>query len=142
MALTLFGQRLVYGYGSGSFTTEYRRENRSTASTLSASHTIPVTIAAEQGIVGELAYAALVVCALICFVRRARGDPLRSAVAAAFAALIFHTLLYADFLEDPVTWALLGIGVALAVALPGGTLPPSPDAPRSRRTRPTVAVDG
>jgi hypothetical protein len=23
-------------------------------------------------------------------------------------------MLYADFLEDPVTWALLGIGVALA----------------------------
>jgi hypothetical protein len=35
-------------------------------------------------------------------------------VAAAFVALVFHTMLYADFLEDPVTWALLGIGVALA----------------------------
>ena len=29
---------------------------------------------------------------------------------------MFHTLLYADFLEDPVTWALLGIGTALAYA--------------------------
>jgi hypothetical protein len=25
-----------------------------------------------------------------------------------------HTLLYAAFLEDPLTWALLGIGTALA----------------------------
>ena len=50
--------------------------------------------------------------------RRARGDPARAAIAAAFVALVFHTMLYADFLEDPITWALLGIGVALAV-MPG-----------------------
>jgi hypothetical protein len=40
----------------------------------------------------------------------------RSAVAAAFIALVFHSLLYADFLEDPTTWVLLGIGLALAAA--------------------------
>ena len=51
----------------------------------------------------------------MCLFRRARGDPVRSAIAAAFVALVFHTLLYADFLEDPVTWALLGVGVSLAV---------------------------
>jgi len=33
---------------------------------------------------------------------------------AAFAALLLHTLLYASFLEDPATWALLGIGTAFA----------------------------
>jgi hypothetical protein len=27
---------------------------------------------------------------------------------------VFHTQLYADFLEDPVTWTLLGAGAALA----------------------------
>ncbi|HET9101881.1 MAG TPA: O-antigen ligase family protein [Solirubrobacteraceae bacterium] len=140
--ITLFGQRPLYGYGSGSFVTEYRRAHRRTATTLSASHTIPVTIAAEQGIIGELAYIALVVCALVCLLRRARGDPVRSAVAAAFTALVFHTMLYADFLEDPVTWVLLGAGVALAVALPGGTLPPSPDLGRSRRPRPGAALEG
>jgi hypothetical protein len=36
------------------------------------------------------------------------------AIAACFAALVLHTWAYADFLEDPVTWMLLGIGVALA----------------------------
>ena len=40
------------------------------------------------------------------------------AIAAAFVALVFHTLLYADFLEDPITWTLLGIGTALAVGIP------------------------
>jgi hypothetical protein len=32
---------------------------------------------------------------------------------ACFAALVLHTWVYADFLEDPFTWALLGVGVAL-----------------------------
>jgi hypothetical protein len=40
------------------------------------------------------------------------------AIAAAFIALLFHTLLYADFLEDPITWTLLAIGIALAVRPP------------------------
>ncbi len=113
--LSLFADRPVWGWGSGSFVKQYRAHHRATATTLSASHTIPVTVAAEQGLIGELAYVALVIAALICLFRRTRGDPIRSAIAAAFAALIFHTMLYADFLEDPVTWALLGVGVALAV---------------------------
>jgi O-antigen ligase len=114
--LSLFADRPIWGYGSGSFVTEYQRHHRANASTLSASHTIPITIAAEQGLIGLLAYIALVVAALICLVRGARGDPTRSAIAAAFAALVFHTMLYADFLEDPITWTLLGVGVALASA--------------------------
>ena len=117
--LSLFGDRPVWGYGSGSFVTEYRRHQRLTATSVSASHTIPITIAAEQGLLGELSYLAFVICAIVCVVRRTRGDPVRSAIAAAFIALVFHTLLYADFLEDPTTWVLLAIGLALAAAPPG-----------------------
>ncbi len=86
--------------------------------TLSASHTIPVTIGAEQGLLGELPYIALVLVSAVTLVRGARSDPARAAIAAAFLALIFHTMLYADFLEDPVTWTLLAIGLALARAAP------------------------
>jgi putative inorganic carbon (hco3(-)) transporter len=114
--LSLWTGRPVWGYGSGSFVTQYRRHNRVGATSLSASHTIPVTVAAEQGLIGELAYLAFVISAIACVLRRTRGDPARSAVAAAFIALIFHTLLYADFLEDPTTWVLLGVGLALAAA--------------------------
>jgi putative inorganic carbon (hco3(-)) transporter len=32
---------------------------------------------------------------------------------------VLHTLVYADFLEDPLTWTLLGIGTALACAARG-----------------------
>ena len=50
--------------------------------------------------------------------RGARGDPARAFVLAAFTGLVVHTLLYAAFLEDPLTWALLAVGSALAAREP------------------------
>ena len=41
--------------------------------------------------------------------------PERAAVAAAFVALIAHSMMYAAFLEDPLTWTLLGAGTAMAL---------------------------
>jgi putative inorganic carbon (hco3(-)) transporter len=111
----LFRDRPIWGYGSGSFVNEYRIHNPGSAKTLSASHTIPITIAAEQGLIGEVVYVALVIVALVVLLRGARASPGRAAVGAAFLALVFHTMLYADFLEDPMSWTLLGIGTALAV---------------------------
>jgi O-antigen ligase len=131
--LSLFADRPGWGFGSGSFVNEYHAHHRHTA--LAASHTIPVTIAAEQGVIGELSYAAFVICALVCLLRGARGDPVRSALAAAFAALVFHTMLYADFLEDPITWALLATGLALARA-PARTSPSAPASTRPAGRRP------
>ncbi len=121
--LDLFAARPLWGYGSGSFETEYSDHHQKIGQTLSASHTIPVTIAAEQGLIGELVYIALVIAALVVLLRRCRADPARVAIAAAFLALLFHTLLYADFLEDPITWTLLAIGSALALRPPARLLP-------------------
>jgi O-antigen ligase len=109
----LFAHRPVWGYGSGSFQVRYRALNAGSTSTLSASHTIAITIAAEQGLIGEVPYLALVLVAGVLLVRGARSNPYRAAIAAAYIALVFHTQLYADFLEDPVTWTLLGAGAAL-----------------------------
>ena len=44
----------------------------------------------------------------------ARASPARAAIAAAFAALVLPHVLYAAFLEDPLAWALLAVGTALA----------------------------
>ena len=41
----------------------------------------------------------------------------RVAVAATFCALLVHTIGYADYLTDPLTWALLAVGVALSPAV-------------------------
>ena len=115
----LFAAQPLGGHGSGSFAREYRREEgrRLSADASTASHTIPVTVAAEQGAIGLIAYVALLAAALMRLLGRAvRSSVARCAVAAAFLALVFHTLVYAAFLEDPMTWALLGLGTALAAA--------------------------
>ena len=39
----------------------------------------------------------------------------RAAVLAMFIALIVHTLAYAGFYEDPITWVLLAMGGSLAI---------------------------
>ena len=72
-----------------------------------ASHTIPITVAAEQGVLGFAAYVALLVLASAGCSGRARGSPARAAIAAGFVALVLHSWLYAAFLEDPMTWTLL-----------------------------------
>jgi O-antigen ligase len=116
--LDLFAKRPLEGYGAGSFETEYERHARtpSAENATSASHTIPVTVAAEQGIVGLAMYVAFLLVALLVLFTGAGRSPPRIAIAACFAALVLHTWIYADFLEDPLTWTLLGIGVALARA--------------------------
>ncbi|MGO9974268.1 MAG: O-antigen ligase family protein [Solirubrobacteraceae bacterium] len=114
--IDLFAQRPLWGYGSGSFVVEYRKHNQGTPTPLAASHTIPITIAAEQGLIGEILYLALVIVAAVTLMRGARANPPRAALAAAFLALMLHTMLYADFLEDPLTWTILGIGGAMAAA--------------------------
>jgi O-antigen ligase len=116
--LELFAKRPLQGYGSGSFETEYKRHSKGSAASAenatSASHTIPVTVAAEQGILGLAVYVTLLVTAFVVLFRGAGRSPPRIAIAACFAALVLHTWIYADFLEDPFTWALLAVGVALA----------------------------
>ena len=110
----LFTERPAAGWGAGAFKTEFRRQQKSsTARASAASHTIPITVAAEQGVGGLALYLALVAAALVGLLRGARASASRAAVAAAFVALVVHTLLYAAFLEDPLAWALLALGSAL-----------------------------
>ncbi len=114
--LRLFADRPLAGFGSGSFSREYVAHHLAQAtSSTTASHTIPITVAAEQGIIGFVLYAGLLVAAFAALFDGAGRSTPRIVVGACFAALVLDTLVYADFLEDPFTWVLLGIGVALAV---------------------------
>jgi O-antigen ligase len=126
----LFTERPLTGWGAGAFKGEYRKQEKSSnARASAASHTIPITVAAEQGGLGLALYLALVVVAITGLLRGARSSVARAAVAAAFVALVVHTLLYAAFLEDPLAWALLAVGSALA-----------PAAARSRERAPAPAA--
>jgi hypothetical protein len=59
-----------------------------------------------------------------------RGPPhvfiARAAVLAAFVALLVHTMAYAGFFQDPITWVLMAVGASLAASRTGV---PRPEAP-------------
>ncbi len=120
----LFTQRPIYGYGSGSFPKAYRKHVKTRKAPVSVSHTEPITVAAEQGIVGLALYAALVATALWTMAANLRPSlsrlparqVSRAATLATFVALIVHTMAYAGFYEDPITWVLLAVAVSLAAA--------------------------
>jgi O-antigen ligase len=61
--IELFKQRPLWGYGSGSFPKAYTEHVKSD-SPVSVSHTEPITVAAEQGLIGFVLYAALLTAAL------------------------------------------------------------------------------
>lgn len=120
----LFTQRPIYGYGSGSFPKAYRKHVKTRKAPVSVSHTEPITVAAEQGLVGLALYAALVLTALWTMASGLRpslsrlrdASIARAATLATFVALLVHTMAYAGFYEDPITWVLLATGVSLATA--------------------------
>ena len=132
----LFADRPLQGYGSGSFSTAFRHQAGGKAP-VTESHTEPITIAAEQGLIGLILYLGLLAVALWTMIAglrslmpglgRAPPQPgstvasvgadvvARAAVLAMFIALIVHTLAYAGFYEDPITWVLLAIAGSLAI---------------------------
>jgi putative inorganic carbon (HCO3(-)) transporter len=70
----LFAQRPVYGYGSGSFPKAYRQHVKTRKVPVSVSHTEPITVAAEQGLLGLALYISLVVTALWTMARNLAGS--------------------------------------------------------------------
>ena len=140
--LQLFADKPIWGYGSGSFQEAYRQTRENKDAPVIVSHTEPVTVAAEQGLLGLLIYFSLVIVALVTLGRglwgrwpagpvsdrglslpgeSSRSSPptgwiARAAILAAFVALLVHTLAYAGFFEDPITWVLLAVGASLAWA--------------------------
>jgi putative inorganic carbon (HCO3(-)) transporter len=148
--LDLAKEKPVLGHGSASFSTAFARAENVRKGDTTLSHNEPVTVAAEQGIVGVAAYLGLLGAALWTLLAGMRstapgwGAPFRPldgvdgseltaariGIAAAFCALLVHTIGYAAYLTDPLTWALLAVGAVLASELGVGALPRrSPDQP-------------
>jgi O-antigen ligase len=123
----LFSERPLWGYGSGSFQKAYENHLDGGKAPVTISHTEPVTVGAEQGLIGLVLYVGLIVVALWTMGAglwaRAPGRPTvfdvaRAAVLAAFVALLVHTMAYAGFFQDPITYVLLALGASLAAARP------------------------
>ena len=73
--------------------------------------------------------------------RGAARVPARAGVAAAFVALLAHTMLHAAFLVDPMAWILLAVGTAMAaraVRRPRPLVPPEAEPVARARTPATV----
>jgi O-antigen ligase len=114
----VFKQHPLVGVGIGGHpaaSVEIAKRNRRKADYVS--HTTPLTIAAELGVVGLLVYAALLGGAAVLFHRVRRVDEaLGVGLGAVFLALFVHSLFYGGFFEDPVAWLSLAIGSAVLVA--------------------------
>ena len=110
--IELFTKAPIVGQGPGSFATSYRREIDKVRKPVS--HTEPITVAAEQGVLGLIPYAAILAFAGLVLLRPwPAANPARAGVVAAFGVLLVHSLGYAGFAIDPVTWGLLALGLAL-----------------------------
>ncbi len=81
------------------------------------SHTTPLTVAAELGIVGLAIYGLLLAAAIrMIMLLRSRDAALALSLGAVLLALFVHALAYSGFFEDPITWLALGIGAAYLAA--------------------------
>ncbi len=141
--LKLAKHRPLYGYGSASFSKAFASAEHVRAGDTTISHTEPVTVAAEQGAIGVAAYLVLLAAALWTVLSgmrsiapglrapfRSLGEgerveltPARIGIAAAFCALLVHTVGYAAYLTDPLTWALLAAGGVLSAEVGAGDWP-------------------
>ncbi len=110
----------LVGVGTGSFKRAYadRTGLKGDEPKKAASHSTPVTVAAEAGLPG-LALLAWLGAAALFAAFRARGRSVagRTAVVTGLTlgAIAVHSLFYNALFEDPTTWVLLGL-VALATA--------------------------
>jgi len=79
------------------------------------SHTTPLTVAAELGLLGLAAYAGFLFgAARSSFLALSRDRGLGLSLLAVFTILVAHSLAYSGFFEDPLTWGALGLaGAAL-----------------------------
>jgi outer membrane protein assembly factor BamB len=84
-----------------------------------ASHTTPLTVLSEFGVVGFGLYLwllAAIAATLVVATRSQRA--LGYALAAVLVVLFVHSLLYAGFFEDPLTWGVFALAAGVVATMP------------------------
>lgn len=127
---TVVGNHPAFGVGAAGQPLATRDEvyNGRGAPDAHVSHTAPLTVAAELGVVGALVYLAFLGGAIwtLALVRR-EDEPLGLALGAAFVVLFVHSLTYGLFFEDPFTWCVLALAAGyVATTQPAGRPFPLP----------------
>jgi O-antigen ligase len=108
----VFLRHPIAGVGVGGQPLASREEvNPNSPTERNTSHTTPLTVAAEVGIIGLAAYVAFLLAAVWLLLEVTRVDrALGLGLAAVFLVLVVHSLVYSGFFEDPLTWATLALG--------------------------------
>jgi hypothetical protein len=119
--LTVAEHHPVVGVGVGGFKHAYARlaHLRGKEPKAAASHTTPITVAAETGFVGLAIFLWLVAAALRTAFRRLGpgfDGTARLAFGLALVAILVHCLFYNALFEDPTFWGLLALVVVGARA--------------------------
>ena len=79
----------------------------------SASHTTPLTVLADLGVVGFALYVWMLAAVSWGLILVTRTDRILGiGLAAVLLVLFVHSLLYAGFFEDPLTWGVFGLTAA------------------------------
>jgi len=131
--IRMFKKRPLAGVGLAGFPLAYAHYRTTTAAVLSLrdSHTTVVTVAAEQGVIGLAAFAALLATFFATTLRKRRfaGDRRlylwQAALVACVLAVFMHSLTYNAFFEDPYMWAFMALASATATRVVSA---PSPQA--------------
>src|SRR5262249_25279462 len=110
----VFRNHPLVGVGVGGQPKASREEAaRRVAASRNKSHTTPLTVAAELGLLGIVAYVVFLAGAAPPFLSLAtRNRALAIGLAAVFLTLVIHSLFYAGFFDDPITWGALAVAAA------------------------------
>lgn len=115
---SVFADHPVAGVGVGAQPLVTREEAApGTATIQNASHTTPLTVAAELGIAGLAAFALLVAGSVRLLLAVVRRDPaLGLGLAAVVLALFVHSLFYGGLFESPIVFGALALAAAASAA--------------------------
>ncbi len=107
------------GIGAGGFRQAYaeRKGVKGRNPKRVASHTTPVTVAAEEGVIGVALYGWLLAAALFATLIARRRSRVAFAAGLVLVAVAVQSLFYNAFFEDPITWAAFGL-VGLVASMP------------------------
>jgi O-antigen ligase len=129
LTLPVFADHPVAGVGiGGQARASSRLEDARERVRRNVSHTTPLAVAAELGVLGLIAYAGFLLAALrSSFLAMRRDRALGLSLLAVFTVLVVHSLAYSGFFEDPLTWGALGLAAAsLGLARVGAVARPRP----------------